>query len=246
LSATNNDFKRRIDCVLAGTYPSGELVPVCLTPQLIQDVGFNPLVMAMKQRHIRDILKPERIGNGGNTHGLNREFLDNLPNHIAEPAMILNSRSHPESSIVLVSDKTDTGNRPIIIALLSNGTGMINKQNIYCNIVTSAYGRNDFKTFIECCCNENKVIYYNEKKSQVLADTIRVQFPQALTKLNSSTIIHRFKVNVNSLDKNYLDKPPTFAEVAAATKNVRPATLINNTKKNDGKPTGNGTGSRGR
>lgn len=197
-----NSFKERVSAVLDGSYPSGEIVPVDDTPKLIQDAGFTPRTMAIKQAHLRDILRPAKVGNGGNRHGLSRDFMDALPEHIAEPAMVFRSLTRPNDSIVIVTNKTDMQNNPIVVALTADGiSGFIDGTMQQCNLVASAYGRERFAEFVQRNCDTNNVIYYNEKKSRSVFGAIQVQFPQVLSTLDSNTILQHFSLDVKGIEQ---------------------------------------------
>ncbi|MDE6028742.1 MAG: hypothetical protein K2F90_00285 [Clostridiales bacterium] len=209
-----NTFKYRVAQVMAGEYPERYNVPVCDTPELIQQVGFSGKKIVMEQKKLRRCLAPEETAPSGvRHHDLPIDFVDNLPHHINNPAMILSSLTHSNDSIVLVTDCKDKKDRPIIIALRDEGKrGIVDGEVVTYDKLASVYGREDFADFLERSIkangSNNGLLYYNEKKSRDLAVSAGLDLPRVLANHDPNVIIRRYNDNVNPLSQNILDFSP--------------------------------------
>lgn len=207
----NTDFKYRVAQVMAGEYPKRDSVPVCDTPELIQKIGFSGSKIVMEQRKIRRCLAPEETAPSGiRHHDLPIDFMDNLPQYVAEPAMILLSHSHPNDSVVLVTDCKDKKGDPIIISLRDEGKlGIVDGAVVTYDKLSSAYGKEDFAGFLKRSIvangSNNGLLYWNEKKSRDLAVSAGLDLPRVLANHDSNVIIRRYNENVNPLSQNNLD-----------------------------------------
>ena len=69
-----------------------------------------------------------------------------------------------DDSVVIITEAIDSENRPVIVAVLLNGVGRLDGKHINANIMTSAYGKDNFQSFIDKTADNNAVIYWNKKK----------------------------------------------------------------------------------
>lgn len=100
-------------------------------------------------------------------HGLGLDILKQIPYAIAHPLKIVISNTEV-SSIVIITNLIDCQGRKIIIPLLINGKGnvkvydfkyrIVNK-NVSTNVMTSAYGRNNFDTWMKSNKYNKRIIY---------------------------------------------------------------------------------------
>lgn len=215
----NASFAYRIADVLSGDYPERDAVYVCNTPNLIQRIGFEPLGIYMTQQHIKLCLAPETQTIGTvHCHNLPIDFMDNLPQYIAHPAMVLSSLTHPEDSIVLVTDCLDKKQRPIIIALKNDGKGIADGRMIECNVLLSTYGRNGFNDFLMNSIKTGGLLFCDIKKSRNLVVSAGLQLPGILAKCDSTDIIRRFDEDVNPFMENLLQDPKNLLPEKYGTK----------------------------
>ena len=203
-------FKYRVAQVLSGEYRQDDIVKVCATPELVRSVGFSDCGIVMTQKHIRSCLAAEDPNGKEHRHDLPIDFMDNLPRYIESPAMILQSMTQPDS-VVLVTDRKDKRDRPIIIALKNAGKGTVGGKVIDCNVVTSTYGRNGFSEFLNNSLQNNCLLYCDIKKSRDLVVSAGLRLPGLLANLDSKTIIRRYNENVNTFKQKILRNPKNFA-----------------------------------
>lgn len=207
-------FKYRVAQVMAGEYPERYNVPVCDTPELIQQVGFAGKKIVMEQKKLRRCLAPEETAPSGvRHHDLPIDFVDNLPHYVQNPAMVLLSHTHPNDSIVLVTDCKDKKEQPIIIALRDEGKrGVVDGEVVTYDKLASVYGKEDFAGFLERSIKaegtNNGLLYWNEKKSRDLAVSAGLDLPRVLANHDPNVIIRRYNENVNPLSQNNLDFSP--------------------------------------
>ncbi len=198
----NVPFAEQVDKVLSGAdTTNSHLEVLSTTPQILQDVGIPNLPILMTAKHLKTITQDEGDG-GENYHGLEAETVKQLPGLLAEPVMIMDSLTR-DDSIVVVTKSIDKENRPVIGAIKLNGFGRRNNQVIDANILTSAYGKDNFQAFIERNIEQGNVLYYSKEKSQALSVNPGVQFPDVMATLDSDIIIRKARAFVNtSAEKN--------------------------------------------
>lgn len=172
LTSTDNMLRYRsdIDKVFSGNYPSGKLLSVGDTPELLTRYGANPLPMTMTQDAAYKIAYPE--GYMGGKHNLGMSVLKQLPYQIENPVAILKSNTQP-SSIVLLTAWKD-GDKSIIVPLHLDKQGAISVENR----IASAYQTGHMQSYLGDA--DSNVLYTknNEDVHQLLSNG--VQFPKAM------------------------------------------------------------------
>lgn len=172
LTSTDNMLRYRsdIDKVFSGDYPSGKLLSVGDTPELLTRYGATPLPMTMTQDAAYKIAYPE--GYMGGKHNLGMSVLKQLPYQIENPVAILKSNTQP-SSIVLLTAWKD-GDKSIIVPLHLDKQGAISVENR----IASAYQTGHMQSYLGEA--DNNVLYTknNEDVHQLLSNG--VQFPKAM------------------------------------------------------------------
>lgn len=172
LTSTDNMLRYRsdIDKIFSGNYPSGKLLSVGDTPELLTRYGANPLPMTMTQDAAYKIAYPE--GYMGGKHNLGMSVLKQLPYQIENPVAILKSNTQP-SSIVLLTAWKD-GDKSIIVPLHLDKQGAISVENR----IASAYQTGHMQSYLGDA--DSNVLYTknNEDVHQLLSNG--VQFPKAM------------------------------------------------------------------
>lgn len=172
LTSTDNMLRYRsdIDKVFSGDYPSGKLLSVGDTPELLTRYGASPLPMTMTQDAAYKIAYPE--GYMGGKHNLGMPVLKQLPYQIENPVAILKSNTQP-SSIVLLTAWKD-GDKSIIVPLHLDKQGAISVENR----IASAYQTGHMQSYLGEA--DSNVLYTknNEDIHQLLSNG--VQFPKAM------------------------------------------------------------------
>ena len=190
------DFSSQVDAVLNGEDTSTSHLRLMDTPALLQAAGLPDLPILITAKHLKTITSSEG-STKANYHGLDVEVVKKLPEYISDPVMIADSLTR-DDSVVIITEATDAENRPIIAAILLNGAGRVDSKHINPNIMTSAYGKDNFQAFLDRIADRGSVIYWNKEKSQDMSVSLGIQFPNAITSLDSNTIIHKAKASVNS------------------------------------------------
>ncbi len=197
---TDASFASQVDAVLSGADAESTHLKLMDTPPLLRLAGVPDLPLLMTAKHLEKITSQSEKGK--NNHGLDIETVKKLPELISDPVIIADSFTR-DDSIVVVCDAIDSQNRPIIAAIKLDGTGRLENRYINANIMTSAYGRNNFQAFLNRMAESGAIIYWSKKRSQALSVNPGVQFPDIITSLNSDIIIHKAKAFVNgNLQKN--------------------------------------------
>ena len=207
---SDKPFGSQVDAVLNGSDTSSSHLKLMETPQLLTEAGLPNLPILMTAKHLKTITATEGTGRE-NYHGLSVATVKKLPEYISHPVMIADSLTRNDS-IVIITEAIDNENRPVIAAILLNGGGKMDGKHIKANIMTSAYGRNNFQSFLNRISENDAVIYWDKQKSQDLSVSLGIQFPNAITSLDSNIIIHQASAFVNKKNsesaKKYQDRDP--------------------------------------
>ena len=160
-------YSNDIDAVFTGDYPSGRVVLMGDTPEMLLQFGAAQRPVTLTQDTAYKIAYPE--GYFGGKHNLGMSALKQLPYQIADPVAILRSTSQ-DNSLVLLTEWRD-GDTDVIIPLHLDRAGALGLENR----VPSAYGKGNIEALIGK--NEENVLYTknNEDIHQLLSKG--VQFP---------------------------------------------------------------------
>ncbi|MBR3894484.1 MAG: hypothetical protein IKJ35_04985 [Clostridia bacterium] len=197
---SKKSFSQQVDEVLDGKDVSSTHLKIMDTPRLLQEAGLPDLPILLTAKHLKTITGKQAGKSKGNYHELEISLVKNLPKYLSDPVMIADSFTR-DDSVVIITEAIDSQNRPVIAAIMLNGEGRLEKRHIKANILTSAYGRNNFQAFLDRIADSDSVIYWDEKKSQALSVSLGVQFPNAITSLDSNTIIRQAKAFVKEKSK---------------------------------------------
>lgn len=190
-------FAEQVDDVLNGADTSSSHLEVLKeTPPLLRMVGVPNLPILMTAKHVKTMTQSSGK-DSANYHGLGVELIKRLPDIISDPIMIMDSLSRADS-IVVVSRTVDKENRPIIGAIMLDGRGNdANGIEVSANILSSAYGKDYFISFIRRNIKRDSILYIDKEKSQELFKTPGIQFSDNLESLSFNTIIRKSRAFVN-------------------------------------------------
>ena len=190
------DFATQIDKVLNN---NGDFEQTHLymgeTPKILTDLGLRKLPMLITAKHIYTMAKDSGKYKKVNYHNLGGELIKQLPKAIAEPIGIMESATK-DDSVVVLTELIDKESRPVIVAIKFDGLGFYNDIKIQSNIVTSGYGKNNAKAFINRMFNEKRVLYWDNKKAGTIK-ILGIQFPNKVDNSDFTDTVSRFKEKVN-------------------------------------------------
>lgn len=192
---SKKSFSQQVDDILKGQDTMSTHLLVMKTPKLLQDAGLPNLPILMTAGHLKSIVAPKNKANS-HDHGLDLTIVKKLPEYISDPVVVADSNSRSDS-IVVITEAVDFNNNPVIAAIKLEGHGAVDSKYIDANIMTSAYGKDNFQNFINKLAKNNAIIYWNNKKSQAMSVNLGVQFPNIMTQLDSNTIIRKAGAFVN-------------------------------------------------
>lgn len=162
--------------------------------------------MTISQRHVEYLIngKEERANDD---HIFNRDTIKKLPELIADPVAVIESRTRGESSVVVVIDAKSENGKNAIAAIEINGHGILNGKNIDSNAVTSVYGKNNtLKLLKEAMEKENGVFFIKKVEAQSLMDAGGVQFPVSF---HQDGLIHSIFDAGTFVKREYLEQTNT-------------------------------------
>ncbi len=152
-------FSKQVDEVVNGTFPERNMLTVSEnTPQILQEIGFKNLPITLTQKHLETITQKNGKYGDANYHDLGIDLVKQLPNAIANPLNVLKSNTN-DNSIVVITELADNQDRPVIASIKIDGTGRINDVFINSNVLTSAYGRNNYDKFMQDNISKGNLLY---------------------------------------------------------------------------------------
>ena len=231
-------FSKQVDSVLDGTFPKNSMLTLLKeTPKPLQDIGLLNLPITMTQRHLNNIINESGTDTNANYHGISVETIKQLPEAINTPLDILQSNTRSDS-IVLTTYLADKNDNTIIASIKINGKGTINDIRIDTNVMTSAYGKDNYEKFIERNIKNGNLLYDIDRGVIKKVDSVRLQLPKTtdnqvtgarfqLPGSNNST------TNTNgSISNNII---PLTNKTVKNDKNVTTKQSMNNNKNNTSK-----------
>ena len=141
------------------------LLNVCRTPDVLQKLGAPELPMTMRTGNLEKILSDKQ------DHQLPKNLVKQLPRALAEPVMVFESATEPDSFVVLTELKHE--GRSVMVAVHLD----TEQQNIRVNDIASAYKRGNEAWYIRQI-EDGRLLYQDKKKSLEWARTHRLQLPK--------------------------------------------------------------------
>ena len=182
-------FKGQVDAALRADLEENRHNALYIreTPNLLAEVGLGDLPLCITAKHVKDITHEEEEGHT-KWHGLPVGMVKRIPELLSRPVMILDSRTK-DGDVVVVTSEVDAKNRPVVIAIRPNGEAEVDGVGGPANFITSMYGRNDFTGWLDRNIEEDRILYWNKKRSNTLFNNAGVQFSERLNDIASDEII---------------------------------------------------------
>ena len=198
----SDNFSKQVDEVLNGTFNKENHMTVLEhTPKVLQKLGVKDLPITLTTNKLERIMNES--GNQSKTYHNLGELVKKLPEAIQNPLDIIKSHNN---SYVLTTDLSDNQDRSVIVSLKIDGKGYINNIEVDTNVMTSAYGRNNYDTWMERQLKAGNIVYdidrgyINEKKlgsipglqlsnnrNKLNTDVQGLQLPNEVSSRNEST-----------------------------------------------------------
>jgi hypothetical protein len=140
------NFSKQVDEVVNGNFnKDNQLTILYETPKLLQDLGFKNLPITVTNKKLDRIMN-ENGSQNGEYHNLGIDLVKKLPKAINNPLDIIKSHNN---NYVLTTDLSDKQDRSVIVSIKFDGKGNIDNINQVLNVMTSAYGRNNYENYMK-------------------------------------------------------------------------------------------------
>ena len=173
----SENFAKQIDQIKKGTFPKNDMIKLGNTPQVLKDIGLQDLPITMTQKHLDTIMNESGKYKNANYHGLGEDIVKQLPEAINNPLDIVKSNTK-DDSIVLTTYLADKQDRPVIASIKIDGKGTINDIRIDTNVMTSAYGRNNYDRFMQDNIKNGNLLYDIDQGIKKKVTGARLQLPR--------------------------------------------------------------------
>jgi hypothetical protein len=170
----DNSFAVNVSKFINGTINRTKPIVVGVTPYVLnlagakQDIDVTINISTLK----KCMSEPDEYYHG---HALSEEIIKKIPEEIRNPVMILSGSQ--DNTIIEISQLQDNENREIIIAIELSKNDGFNEVNR----ITSIYGKDKFKNYIEKQLSEDKLIAANKEKTDEMLHSLGLQLPQENT-----------------------------------------------------------------
>lgn len=216
-------FEKQVDKAVAGEWNNLNALYVSETPKLLLDMGLKQQPMLYTKKHLTNALKQRNDEN--HWHGLTVEQVKLLPEIVKHPAIVMDSLTRNDS-IIIISDKFNNYEEPLIVSIKIDGEGIYELQSVKSNFITSMYGKGGIEEFVNNAVEKDAILYIDNKKSQNLFSLAKVQFPRSLNKYDFDTILCQSSHIVNK--KNNKNIEELLRRRRHMPKGTTDDTLINN------------------
>ena len=171
-------FADSVDAVMNNSYSGNGSVFMRDTPQIFMDMGFSKLPIMTTAKHIKSIYSSKQTDEDHN-HDLG-ELIKQIPEKLENPLMVITSKTHPDTSVVVILELTDKNNNAVVVPIWLDGTS--ERGEINAHIMTSAQGRsNAFTELVKNAVDKENQgipsILYAQKNAEPAANAEGVQFP---------------------------------------------------------------------
>nr|MCR4819301.1 hypothetical protein [Fretibacterium sp.] len=182
LAADEKAFGEAVDKVLSGTINEREHVKVMTTPLVFTLTGAKIFPVYMEGSKIKTVV------NG--PHGITQDIVKQLPRALADPVAIFTSKTHPDNSIVVMTEIIDADGGTVIVPIELN-----KEQDEYrVNRLSSVYAKKNDKTgevkneWFVTQVNEGRLRYIDREKSSQWSIQTGLQLPVGSTSENGISI----------------------------------------------------------
>lgn len=208
----SNNFSKQIDAVKNGTFPKNDMLVLGKTPQVLKDIGLPDLPITMTQKHLDTIMNESGKYVGANYHNLGEDIVKQLPEAINNPLDVVKSNTK-DDSIVLTTYLADKQDRTIVASIKIDGKGSINDIRIDTNVMTSAYGRNNYDKFMQDNLKNGNLLYDIDRGVIKKVTGERLQLPIRSNFLDS---------NESNIGSNNTNSNATANSITPSNENVKP------------------------
>lgn len=168
-------FSRQVDNFMGGKMGRGEVFRVASeTPEVMVRLGAPQLPISMSQNVARKVIFEK--------HGIQPEDIKKIPSLIADPVMVFNSASRPDSMVVLTEIRH--GEKSVVVAIhLARA-----EQRHQVNSISSIHGK-DRDSAILRWINGGLLRYVNTKKATAWSQSAGLQLPGEATTPSTYSIL---------------------------------------------------------
>ena len=200
-------FAQQIDDYVAGKFPRNDTFVLGKTPDIFQKVGLSALPLTMDQVHVDYALN----GTKDADHLMGADLLKNLPSLLEKPVAIIESATHPDSSVVAIVEGEVNG-KQLMAAVRVGGRGKQNGATIDSNHVASSHGKGNAitKLLLDALKKENAgetgVYYINKTEAQDLCARAGLQLPGSAAQ---DGLIHSIFDAGSPVNRKYVEQTET-------------------------------------
>ena len=197
-------FIQQVDDLMNGKIPKNDALVIGGTPDVLKNIGFSNLPMTINTEHIKNM-------NRDTEHVLSRAFMEQLPELIKNPLAVIESKTKPEGSTVMLLNAVVNG-KPYIAPVYVTSTSRQNGVTIDSNNIATVFRKGNAitKLLTEAIQKENAgetgVYYWKKTEARDLFDMAGVQFPGVTMQ---DGLIHSILKNDSPVNRKFMEQTET-------------------------------------
>ena len=146
------------------------------TPDYLIKVGYSQLPLLYTKKHLL-LSVTKKVFNTGESHAISISSMKKIPTAIQYPVALFRSATRDNQFVILTNLLDDHG-APVIMSVLKNGHGWVDRQQVKANFVTSIYGKDEnFGRYIDRAFDSGRMIFCNRDALRVLMKNAKVTIP---------------------------------------------------------------------
>ena len=196
----SENFAKQVDGITKGKLPKKNMLTLLRqTPKALQDIGLPNYPITMTSKHLDTIMNESGNFKGSNYHNLGEDIVKQLPEAIANPLDIVKSNTK-DDSVVLTTYLADKNDNTVVASIKIDGKGFVNDIIIDTNVMTSAYGKDNYESFMDRNLKEDNLLYDIDRGVIKRVVNPRLQ----LSSLNNSSVdtVDNVSTTNNSISQN--------------------------------------------
>lgn len=205
----SKSFAEQIDDYKKGKMLERDSLVLGGTPLLYQQIGFSALPMTIDQTHVRYLFEGK---DGDEDHRLDIKTIKKLPELIANPIAIIESKTDPTGSVVVIIKATSLNGKKVIAAFDIGGDSRVNDIPIDSHNVSTVHGRkNTITGLLKDAIKKqvdygNGMYYWNKNEALPLLIKSGLQLPGVP---QQDGLIHSIFDAGSPVNKKFIEQPQT-------------------------------------
>ena len=158
-------FSEQLNEHLYGRWNKRELFELGNTPEILKQLGVASLPLKVSSNVIDKALTGK--------HKVIANILSRLPIYLSEPVAVFRSKTHPDNSLVVLTEVVDKNNKPVIVSIRLS---FESQHGVLIHNISSIYGKDNMQTIQGWFAND--LMWADKRKASILLRRVGLQLPK--------------------------------------------------------------------